>query len=262
MGVVIEKCGTEEERDDDIKEEDDSVIVTGVRTKNNGVIKADKVVVAMGPWSTKVQDWLGVRLPMTGIYSSSFVYTANQNPDIGESVRREPRALFCSEDSFGSHLEVYPRSNGDVYVCGCGGSRYISEEDLRKEDMLKPGEEKADMNRISMADKSFKMLAPKIAMDRNPDVIQACMRPCPPDALPLIGKLPACENIYIAAGHNCWGILWGPVTGKIMSELILDGETSINLQAFDPARFGGRETVKTKAKRGRHQGGKSVGEQW
>lgn len=45
-------------------------------------------------------------------------------------VLDEPRALFCAEDDNGCHLEVYPRNNGDVYVCGCGGSEIVGKFEL------------------------------------------------------------------------------------------------------------------------------------
>jgi hypothetical protein len=44
----------------------------------------------------------------------------------------EPFALFCGEDGrFGTHLEVYPRPSGDVYMCGVGGSEYVEPAQLR-----------------------------------------------------------------------------------------------------------------------------------
>ena len=66
------------------------------------------------------------------------------------------------------------------------------------------------------------------------------------------------SNGYMSAGHNCWGILWAPVSGKAMSELILDGEAScVDLRPFAPSRF-----APTKARRGRKRGETDVGEQW
>ncbi len=44
------------------------------------------------------------------------------------------------------------------------------------------------------------------------DVQQACMRPCTADGLPMIGQVPGVPHAFIATGHNCWGILWGPAT--------------------------------------------------
>jgi glycine/D-amino acid oxidase-like deaminating enzyme len=74
-----------------------------------------------------------------------------------------------------------------------------------------------------------------------------------------MGKIPSYEGAYINAGHNCWGIAWAPACGKIMSELILNGETKlIDLSPFDPARFAPRRI----GGRGRKRQGTSVGEQW
>ena len=95
----------------------------------------------------------------------------------------------------------------------------------------------------------------------EPDLVQACMRPCPPDALPIMGKVPHVRGAYISAGHNCWGILWAPVSGLAMSELILDGAAScVDLRHFSPARFA--RSGSAAALRGRKMGTVPVGEQW
>lgn len=85
------------------------------------------------------------------------------------------------------------------------------------------------------------------------------MRPCPPDALPIMGEVPGTRGAYISAGHNCWGILWGPVTGLLMSELLVDGKaTTVNIDPFSPSRF-----QRTASSRGRRKGASDlVGEQW
>ncbi|BFZ53981.1 hypothetical protein PYCC9005_001012 [Savitreella phatthalungensis] len=41
---------------------------------------------------------------------------------------------------------------------------------------------------------------------------------------PLVGKL--CAGLYIAAGHSCWGISLAPGTGKVMAEIIWDGDVA------------------------------------
>lgn len=64
------------------------------------------------------------------------------------------------------------------------------------------------------------------------------MRPCPPDGLPIMGEVPGISGAYISAGHNCWGILWGPVTGLLMAELLVDGKAStVDIDPFSPTRF-------------------------
>jgi len=133
----------------------------------------------------------------------------------------EPFALFCGEDSrFGTHLEVYPRNSGEVYLCGIGGSEYVDADELRA-GKYPPGQVHADPARVKAATDSFSTMSRRLG--GTPDTVQACMRPCPPDALPYMGRVRGFTNAYMSAGHNCWGILWAPVSGKAMSELILDG---------------------------------------
>ena len=216
---------------------------------------------------------------MTGIKSTSVVFK-----DTTRDV--EPFALFCGEDDrFGTHLEVYPRNSGEVYLCGIGGSEYVDGDQLRAGE-YPPGEVHADPKRVEAATKSFSTMSRRLG--GKPDVVQACsarvrglrtlgapsrnplaavhtkclvpcaVRPCPPDAMPYMGRVRGFSNAFMSAGHNCWGILWAPVSGKAMSELILDGAAScVDLRPFDPARF-----APTKKGRGRKRGEQSVGEQW
>lgn len=55
------------------------------------------------------------------------------------------------------------------------------------------------------------------------------------------------------------GILWAPISGLCMSEVILDGASkTVDLSAFDPGRF----MPEASRKRGRKKGATDVGEQW
>ena len=70
------------------------------------------------------------------------------------------------------------------------------------------------------------------------EIGQACYLPLPPKDAPVIGKIPYYKGrLYIAAGHYCWGILNGPATGKGLAELIIKGQSSIDLSPFDPVNF-------------------------
>ena len=72
-----------------------------------------------------VEDWFGLPLPLDGVKSTSLVYK-----EVHEVVA-EPYACFCEEDKNDCHLELYPRPNGELYVCGCGGSDYVRGDRLR-----------------------------------------------------------------------------------------------------------------------------------
>ncbi len=65
----------------------------------------------------------------------------------------------------------------------------------------------------------------------------AGLRPRTPDGLCVLGALEEVENFYLASGHEGDGIALAPVTGKLLTELIVEGSTSINIGALSPNRF-------------------------
>ena len=102
---------------------------TGVRVDDT-TVPCDAVVCAMGAWSVLLEDWIGAEtglsVPLEGVYSSSIVFEGSPE------VAQEPCALFCAEDSNSCHLEVYPRVDGSVYLCGIGGSDHVRGARLRE----------------------------------------------------------------------------------------------------------------------------------
>ncbi|NQV71797.1 FAD-dependent oxidoreductase [bacterium] len=60
----------------------------------------------------------------------------------------------------------------------------------------------------------------------------AGFRPASPDGLPFIGALPAAPNVFAATGHGMMGVTLGPVTGKLISELIGGGPASLDVAPF------------------------------
>lgn len=62
------------------------------------------------------------------------------------------------------------------------------------------------------------------------------LRPVSPDGKPYIGKSSKCENLTIATGHAMMGWSMAPATGKLVSEIISDKKSSLNLMPFSPDR--------------------------
>ena len=239
-------------------ETSDEKKITGVKyvdrsSKQECILEADAIVISAGPWSSQCEDWFEgtIDLPMEGVKSTSIVWKPR------DGVDTDATALFCGEDDrFSTHLEVYPRPDNSIYICGIGGSDYITKEEL------KIGAYREECNarddRVEAASNAFQEMSAAYKKDGELDRVQACMRPCPPDARPYMGKIPGYEGAYLNAGHNCWGIAWAPACGKAMAELILEGQSSsIDLGPFSPTRF----TTKVSG-RGRKKQGESVGEQW
>ena len=59
-----------------------------------------------------------------------------------------------------------------------------------------------------------------------------------PDHLPIIGPVEGLQGYFLAAGFSGHGFCLGPIVGKLLSELVVDGEPSISLEALNLSRFG------------------------
>jgi D-amino-acid dehydrogenase len=63
------------------------------------------------------------------------------------------------------------------------------------------------------------------------------LRPCTPDGLPIVGWSEQFENLLFAAGHAMLGLSLGPITGKLVSQLAVGQEPSVDVRPLAPARF-------------------------
>jgi glycine/D-amino acid oxidase-like deaminating enzyme len=95
-------------------------------------------------------------------------------------------------------VEVYPRPDGTIYICGIGGSDYISKDDLKRGAFREVCD--ANDSRVDAATRSFQSMSSLYEKVGELDRTQACMRPCPPDAMPYMGPVPSFEGAYINAG--------------------------------------------------------------
>jgi D-amino-acid dehydrogenase len=60
-------------------------------------------------------------------------------------------------------------------------------------------------------------------------------RPCTPDGLPLVGATRS-QRVFTAGGHGMWGVVLGPVSGKLLADRIVTGNSHPALRSFDPLR--------------------------
>lgn len=58
-----------------------------------------------------------------------------------------------------------------------------------------------------------------------------------PDENPIIGAVPEIEGFYCAIGFSGHGFQHGPPVGRILSQLINDGQTLFDLSPFNYDRF-------------------------
>jgi len=62
------------------------------------------------------------------------------------------------------------------------------------------------------------------------------LRPATPDKLPYIGRWPLIDDLWIAAGHEGMGIMTATGTARLLTDLILQREPTLDPRPFDPAR--------------------------
>lgn len=63
------------------------------------------------------------------------------------------------------------------------------------------------------------------------------LRPCTPDGLPFLGRAPGVPNLIVAAGHAMIGVSLGPVTGKLVRQIVAGEPTDIDLDLLAVDRF-------------------------
>jgi D-amino-acid dehydrogenase len=63
-------------------------------------------------------------------------------------------------------------------------------------------------------------------------------RPSTPDSLPVIGRSPRFNNVFLAFGHGHLGLTLGAVTGRIIADLAAGRPSIMPLAPYDITRFG------------------------
>lgn len=104
-------------------------------------------------------------------------------------------------------VEVYPRPDGTIYICGIGGSDYITKDELKGGAFRQKCE--ANPARVEAAMASFRSMSSLYDKEGELDRMQACMRPCPPDAMPYMGSIPSYEG---ACTYYMRFTIWYPLS--------------------------------------------------
>jgi glycine/D-amino acid oxidase-like deaminating enzyme len=193
--------------------------VTGVSIDAE-VHPADVLVLALGPWTSQAQRWMA--LPQVfGTKSASVVLGADVP---AQAVFSE----FVGRGGRRDTIEIYPRGGGEVYVAGHPEHGALPDDP----DQISPGEGACEeLHRVAGVHSRALREAPLLAGT-------ACYRPLTVDGIPLIGPVPGAPGAYLATGHASWGILNAPATGRMVAEMILDGESrSLDASPFALTRL-------------------------
>ncbi len=175
------------------------------------LLDADVFVVAAGSWMPQLLQMAGLHLPLMPGKGYSFTQKNTSN-------QLQVPAILCE-----ARVAITPMG-----------------KDLRFGGTMEIGaiNDKVNMNRVKGIVESVPAYLPglNLSMPEEKEVWYG-FRPCSPDGLPYIGYGAKYDNMLYAGGHAMMGLSLGPATGKLITELALRKPTTIDIKAFDPARF-------------------------
>jgi len=196
--------------------------VAGATLASGEAVAADAVLLATGPWTGSIgATWAPGAPAVAGSRAHSVVLAPARGAAVGA------HAVFASIPRPGrpaAEPELYPRPDGTVYVCGEG------------DDAPLPGAGRdAPPDAAACGHLRDAAAAACHALGDGATVLaqQACFLPVTRDGLPVVGEVGG--GLFVAAGHGCWGILCGPITGQAIAELMVEGEARcLDLAPFAP----------------------------
>ena len=190
----------------------DIIISTNSITKvvtNKQEIKADEFVMAAGSWSPLISKKLGIKM----LLQPGKGYRINVAQETNITI---PAVLLEAK------VAVTPM-NGFTRFSGTMEIDKINHKinPIRVNAIANSASEYYHGLQISTQDK---------------EAAQCGLRPVTPDGLPYIGRTSQYNNLTFATGHAMMGWSLGPATGKLVSEIISDKKSSLDLTPFNVQR--------------------------
>ena len=179
---------------------------------NEGGIDAPEVVVALGPWAPDVLEPLGVRLPM--------------------AVKRGYHRHFRGEGNAALSRPVVDAEAGYLITPMEQGIRLTTGAEFAARD-------------AAPTPVQFDRLMPKARAlfplgERADDKTWLGARPSFPDSRPVIGPAPGQAGLWLAIGHAHWGLTLGPVTGKLIAQMMAGEVPFCDPATYRAERFSAR----------------------
>lgn len=186
--------------------------VRSVKT-NLGEVDARVVLNAAGPWSGLIAQMAGIQIPVTPLRRQMF--TTNPLKEVPEDF---PFVIDFARS-------LYFHREGEGLLIGMSNQNE------------KPG---FDQN----VDEDFELVNLEAAIERMPLIEKASrashwagLYEVTPDAHPIYGATDI-KGFLLCTGFSGHGFMHGPISGKLMSEFILDGKfSSVDVSMLDLKRF-------------------------
>jgi D-amino-acid dehydrogenase len=179
-----------------------------VRT-GDGNVEARDAVIALGPWSDALTRALGYDLPLAVKRGYHMHYRAAGHAKLNHAVLDHERGYFLAPMRRGIRLTT--------------GAEFALRDAIRTP---------VQLGRAEPIARDLFPLAERL--DREPWM---GARPCTPDMLPIMGKAPKHANLWFSLGHAHHGLTLGPVTGRLMADLIMGAQPFVDPTPYRADRF-------------------------
>lgn len=201
--------------------------VVGVET-NEGLIKADQVVMAAGPWANRLLKKLGSGSAMAPVRSHYWMTGSNPIYPVKSPVLIMPEA----------NAYARPEVGGLLFGLRDQVSTWAHPKDLP--DSLQGfsfNDDSEGWAALEEAVGPFLDLCPSLGEVEIHHYISgpSCYTP---DGKYLIGEAPNLEGVYLASGCCGAGVAISGGLGNSIAELVMGLKPSIDLSSFAPDRFG------------------------
>lgn len=171
----------------------------------------EKFVIAGGSWTADLLNSVGVKLPLQA--GKGYSLTLPAPPELPQlcSIFAEAKVAITPMDGslrFGGTMEV--------------GGLDLSINSARVRGIIK----------------SVHDYFPKFS-ERNFDGVKpwSGLRPVSPDGIPYLGQVRGVTNLLVASGHAMMGLSLGPVSGRLVANLLAGDAPFRSLERLSPTRF-------------------------
>jgi D-amino-acid dehydrogenase len=176
---------------------------------DEGPIDAKEAVLALGPFAPEVLEPLGIRLPL----AFKRGYHRHYRP-VGNAGLTRPVVDVANG------YAVSPMEQGLRLTTGAEFARPNAPPTPVQFDRLLP---------------AAKDLFP-LGEQAEPRTWMGS-RPCFADSMPVIGRAPGQGGLWLAYGHAHWGLTLGPVTGRLVADLVTGATPFCDPKPYSAERF-------------------------
>jgi len=201
---------------------------TGIELKKNkvrkvrtslGTVETETVVNACGPWSAFFGNEIGLEIPVSPLRRQWFVT---------ENIPELP-AEFPFVIDFSQSLYFHREASGLLSGMSNHNQKIGADQSIDQE---------WEMRHIEAALKRMPLLGNSGIKSR-----QAGLYELTPDAHPIIGST-LVEGFYLLTGFSGHGFMQGPICGKLMAEILIDGKAStVDISMLDYKRFAEKRLI-------------------